>query len=233
MQQYRERCAQASGWVTSGDGWCNAYVNTASATTGSIVLNSNAWTAGTVSTAVNWIVRGNDWVAGAAPQRPRKWLEGQAKNHRGVFIRSHHLDRQFDGASHAEMLAMQLLRKMVGQDEFRRYLRHGHVHARAESGLVYQIGRLRTIQVWDRGVKIASLCVHLKREHNTPPTDEVVGKLLIVECDEPDIWQRSNVTWLTQQRHPIAAGKCSAGFIGAGAGQIYIGNQQQAAAVAL
>lgn len=166
-------------------------------------------TAGTFTVGNDWVIANNNWVYAdhLAVQQKRKWYEADEKNHRGVLIRSAHKERQFDGASQAEMLALQLLRGMVGQDEFRRYLKHGFIHARGESGLVYQIGRQASIHVWECGKKIASLCVHLRHEHKTPPTDEVVGKLLIVECDEPDIWQRANVTWLAERRHPVAAGK--------------------------
>lgn len=128
----------------------------------------------------------------------QKRLRPNVINHRGQPARSAERGRQFDNAQPEELVALQLLRRMVTPEEFRRYLRHGFVHVRGPSGLVYQVGRNQTIKVWDRNELIASLCVHL-RDRNIPPTDEVVAKMLIVECDEPDIWKRSNITWRTHR----------------------------------
>ena len=121
------------------------------------------------------------------------------KNHRNAFARSFNKDVQFSNASPAELIALQLLRQMVPHEEFRRYLRHGFIGVFGASGLHYQISRTYStrIVVRDRGERIASLCVHLKDAY-MPPTDEVVGKMLIVQCDEVDIWRRSNITWETQ-----------------------------------
>ncbi len=119
-------------------------------------------------------------------------------NHRGTPARLTARGRQFDRARPEEIVALQLLRKMVAPDVFRRYLRDGFVSVRGASGLVYQIDRVNLISVWDRGARVCTLCVHMR--DRLPPTDEVVAKMLIVECDEPDIWRRANVRWLTSRR---------------------------------
>lgn len=117
-------------------------------------------------------------------------------NHHGKPMRSFFKDAQFASANPSELVALQLLRQMVDADVFRKYLRHGFVTVRGPSGMVYQIGRdyHERVIVRNRGQKIASLCVHLK-DSKIPLTDAVVAKMLIVECDEPDIWKRANVTW--------------------------------------
>jgi len=185
-------------------------LNSAIMTTGTCAGITITGNTGIYTDTVNWNV-----IQGIA-----NWgtpIEEVPKNHCGVSIRSYHRDRQFDSVTAAEMLALQLLRKMVGQDEFRRYLKHGFILARGASGLAYQIDRRNRIVVWECGEKLASLCVHLKHDLKTPPTDEVVAKLLIVECDEADIWKRSNVSWFTDQRHEIAGDKALQ------TGGIYIG----------
>ena len=48
------------------------------------------------------------------------------------------------------------------------------------------------VKVLLHGEKIADLCVGLKNRYNMPPTDEVITRMIIVECDEPDIWVRAN-----------------------------------------
>lgn len=211
-------------FVPTNSGTTSGYVNyPATETSSSITFNNGCGvctTAGwTVATDRNTII-GNQWNFAGNIQTGgldvKHWEPVETpKNHCGVSIRSYHRDRQFDHVTPAEMLALQLLRKMVGQDEFRRYLKHGFILARGPSGLSYQIARRERIVVREYGNKLATLCVHLKYEHKTPPTDEVVAKLLMVECDEADLWQRSNVTWLTAQRHEIAGDKADqrGGFV--------------------
>jgi hypothetical protein len=203
----------------------NLWTNTGTLSSGSSITLNSAININGTGTSAGITITGNtsiytDTVNWNVIQGIAGWgtpIEEVPKNHCGVGIRSYHRDRQFDNVTPAEMLALQLLRKMVGQDEFRRYLKHGFILARGASGLSYQIDRRARIVVWECGEKLASLCVHLKHDLKTPPTDEVVAKLLIVECDEADIWKRSNVSWFTEQRHEIAGDKALQG------GGIYIG----------
>lgn len=207
---------------------------TGAVTINNCIITTDANTgAGAFTVGNGWILQAGangvyNWQYDAPPKAPGHF-ESPLKNHRGAYIRSNDNGRQFDGVSRPEMLALQLLRGMVSQEEFRRYLKHGHINVRGATGLVYQIkryapqvGRYDRIQVWERGQHIASLCVHLKHGLNTPPTDEVVGKLLMVEYDEADLWKRSNVTWHTQRRHEIAAEKGNSGLVNAQG--IYIAN---------
>lgn len=132
-------------------------------------------------------------------------------NHRGQTLRAEHKERLFDGASPEELVALRLLRTMVEPDAFKKYLKHGFVNVRGPSGLTYQIPRQGNIVVWDRGERIASLCIHLKDWRNKPPSDEVVAKMLIAELDEPDLYKRSNVSWYTQNRDRPALYKLGLG----------------------
>jgi hypothetical protein len=101
----------------------------------------------------------------------------------------------FANASPAELVALQLLRKMVKPDVFKHYLKYGFVVVRGPSGLEYQVQRKsHIIRVRDRGREIASLCVYVQ-DPKIPPTDDVVAKLIIIELDEQDIWKRANVGW--------------------------------------
>lgn len=134
---------------------------------------------------------------------PKLEEESPRTNHLGRPVRSARRGTQFSDADAPEMVALALLRKMVPQDDFRRYLRHGFVVVRGPSGLTYQIDRDRSarIRVRDRGEEVARLCVHVGASWaSIPPTDEVVAKMILVECDEPDIWKRSNVSWLVTNR---------------------------------
>lgn len=141
-------------------------------------------------------------------QKVVKHLAPFMRNHRGSLARSHNNDHQFANANANEILALQLLRKMVDAEGFKRYLRHGFVVAKGPSGLTYQIARNDNVRVVvrDGGEIVAHLCVHVR---DVPPTDTVVAKMLIVECDEPDIWKRANVSWNGVRRHAVAGAKAA------------------------
>ena len=133
------------------------------------------------------------WGTLGAPNPPTK---GELLRHRVKRqLAPAHIGRakpDFSGAQENELVALQLLRSMIGSDAFRRYLRDGFIMVEGKSGKRYQVGRRdHLIGVWDnRGQKLGSLCVYI-RDQKIPPTDEVVAKMLIIECDEPDIWRRA------------------------------------------
>jgi hypothetical protein len=93
-----------------------------------------------------------------------------------------------------EIVALQLLKSMLSPERWKKYLKYGFVDVLGKSGLIYQIIRGQThVRVFRQGEKIADLCVGLANRSAMPPTDEVITRMIIVECDEPDIWQRANV----------------------------------------
>lgn len=123
------------------------------------------------------------------------------RNHRGGTPRALSVD--FSKSSPSEITALQLLRQLVGKDEFRRYLKYGFVMVRGGSRLRYQIRRnTHTIDVWDdAGKRVASICVYL--DGNFPPTDETITRMLMAENDELSLWHRGNVSsaLLPNKRH--------------------------------
>jgi len=193
LEQQREE----NGWM----------INTNTCSGGSGGIYTNDWvTASTgcmTSQAINFVINtlsssgATGYTTGIKDRRP-KHFEPALKNHRGILIRSSDKAHLFSDISQQEILALQLLRKMVDGDSFRKYLRHGFVPVRGASGLIYQVDRINRIKVWERGELLAHLCVHLKG--NVPPTDEVVGKILIIEYNEADIWKRSNISWMVSNR---------------------------------
>ncbi|MHA2280075.1 MAG: hypothetical protein ACXAC5_04260 [Promethearchaeota archaeon] len=84
---------------------------------------------------------------------------------------------------------------MVDAEVFKKYLKYGFVTVQGPSGLTYQIQRRsHMVKVWRMGKLLCELCVYLE-DSSIPPTDEVVAKMLICECDEIDIWKRANIRW--------------------------------------
>ena len=139
----------------------------------------------TTSNIVNFFPPGQ-WVFDPR-QRLRRRVQFPHRNARG--------NADWRNVPANEILALQLLRKMVSQEVFRKYLKYGFVTVQGPSGLTYQIQRKsHIVKVWDQGKVLCTLCVYLK-DKTIPPTDEVVAKMIIAECDEADIWKRANVSW--------------------------------------
>ena len=146
---------------------------------------------------VKW--NGNVWVPDKKQQLKDKiyrQMNPPVLNHLGELARGAKVS--FKNAKENEIIALQLLRQMTTPEVFRKYLRQGFVTVVGTSGLTYVIKRSnKLIDVWDFNTKIATLCVHAP--NHIPPTDGVVAKMLICECDEPDIWKRANVAWKVRE----------------------------------
>lgn len=135
----------------------------------------------------NLVYHGTTWGE-VKPTRSRGRTLAR-RNHRGMAPRAVRVD--FSTATPAELTALQLLRGLVGQDEFRRYLKYGFIMVRGASGLRYQIERGRhVINVWNERGRVHGICVYLAG--NYPPTDDTITRMLMAERDELELWRRGN-----------------------------------------
>lgn len=84
-----------------------------------------------------------------------------------------------------EIRARETLRRVLGEEKFKRFLKHGFVSVRAKSGLVYQIfpGHDMT-NVYRDGQRTERLCVVLSGSF--PPTDSLIMRYLLILNDERD-----------------------------------------------
>lgn len=84
-----------------------------------------------------------------------------------------------------EEAARQTLRRVIGDRKYRRFLSHGHITVRGQSGLVYQIFPGHGItRVYKDGVQTERLCVVMKGDF--PPTDSLIMRFLLILNDEAD-----------------------------------------------
>jgi hypothetical protein len=84
-----------------------------------------------------------------------------------------------------ETRARETLKRVLGDDKFKRFLKHGFVSVRAKSGLVYQIFPAHGItNVYRDGEHIERLCVVLRGSF--PPTDSLIMRYLLILNDERD-----------------------------------------------
>lgn len=91
-----------------------------------------------------------------------------------------------------EIRARETLRRVLGEDKFRDFVRRGSVSVRAKSGLVYQIFPAHDFtKVYDRGKLIERLCVVL--QGGFPPTDSLIMRYLMILNNEKQFRSYANV----------------------------------------
>jgi len=80
----------------------------------------------------------------------------------------------------SEARAREALLELIGDQRFRRYLKHGFISIRGKSGRVYQVfpGHKMT-KVWENGKHIEDLCVMLVYS-SLPPSDSVIMRMLMI-----------------------------------------------------
>lgn len=100
----------------------------------------------------------------------------------------------FTQVSQPEIVALQLLKRMLSFEGWRRYLRYGFIVVASNvTGLDYQVFRGGGhIKVYRRGKPVAELCIHIS-DRKTPPTDRVIAKKIMLEASELEVWLKSNI----------------------------------------
>ena len=144
------------------------------------------------STNVDTLYGTGTWHQWSQPS-PRERKQAQIKKQLRAAAHLRGNPSFVDSLNPAEVKALQLLKSLVDAENFRKYLKYGFVTVEGMSGLLYNIYRRRNTIVFEDNVQVASLCVHLRG--NQPPTDEVIAKVLMCECDEAAIWKQSNHTF--------------------------------------
>jgi len=93
-----------------------------------------------------------------------------------------------------EVLALETLREMVTEEDFRRYLKYGFVAVSGRSGDVYQVFRDKShTKVWRQGKVIEEICIRLTSGWGTPRTDDVVAFVAMIRADEESFKKAGNV----------------------------------------
>ena len=93
-----------------------------------------------------------------------------------------------------EMVALETLREMVSESEFRKYVKDGFILVRGDSGRVYQVFRNRHHSiVWYRGKVVEEVCVRIRSDLNVPPTDNVIAFKVMIEANEEEFRNQGNV----------------------------------------
>lgn len=204
---------QPTGWVTLYDTSISSGTTTSG--TDAITLpfqqfDSNTITIGTTSSIGNITVpSGSSFYIANVDTNDETWDEkvwrreqrrrqirkqitgGEPRNHHGALARANHNPADFTHVTQPEMVALQMMKSMLNEEEWKRYLKYGFVVVHGKSGLYYQVVRNQDhVRVYRQGKKIAELCIYVP---GVPPTDQVVAKKVMLECSEMDVWHKANI----------------------------------------
>jgi hypothetical protein len=92
-----------------------------------------------------------------------------------------------------EWAAIETLREMISESDYRKYIKHGFILIRGASGKVYQIYRKNQhIKVWQGGAVVEELCVSIA-DYRIPLTDRVIALKTMIEISEDEVRRISNV----------------------------------------
>lgn len=116
----------------------------------------------------------------------------------GHYFQGHIIVRKTRGelvhnVSQNEMTAIDTLREMISEREYRRYINYGFILVQGKSGATYQVFRNKShTKVWKGGKLIEEVCVRLK-DFRLPPTDNVIAFKTMIEIDEAEFKKAGNV----------------------------------------
>jgi hypothetical protein len=87
------------------------------------------------------------------------------------------------GASPEEQIALETLRELISESDYRKYIKHGFLMVRGSDGDMYQVYRERShTKVWRDGKVIEEICVRIK-DGNVPPTDNVIAFRTLIQIN--------------------------------------------------
>lgn len=92
-----------------------------------------------------------------------------------------------------EQCAIETLREMITEVEFRKYMKYGFVLVKGKSGKQYQIFRNQShTKVWYNGMLVEEVCVRIK-DSKIPLTDNLIAFKTLIETNEEEFRKLGNV----------------------------------------
>jgi len=92
-----------------------------------------------------------------------------------------------------EWTAIETLREMISESNFRKYLKYGFILVKGQSGRIYQVFRKRAhTKVWVSGSVVEEICAYIP-DKSIPDTDKVIAFKTIIEASEEEFKKLGNV----------------------------------------
>jgi len=124
----------------------------------------------------------------------------EARQGPAVHIRP---SRYYNPADEREIRARETLRRVIGERNYRYFLKTGCVNVRGgKSGMMYRIYKGHMVDAYKDGVLVERLCVYLKGDF--PPADEIITKFLMVINNEDQFRAIANISRGSGRRQPAA-----------------------------
>jgi hypothetical protein len=120
-------------------------------------------------------------------------LKERLKSNLIINVRSRGAPTQYSGEAEPERKALETLREIITEAEFRKYLRYGFILVKGRSGRVYQVFKNKShCQVWLNGKVVEEICVRIKNKE-IPLTDNIIAFKTIIETSEEGFKKMGNV----------------------------------------
>lgn len=120
-------------------------------------------------------------------------LKEKLRHNLSINIKSRSNSQMYPGENEPERKALETLREIVTELEFRKYLRYGFVLVKGKSGATYQIFCNQShCRVWLNGRMIEEICIRIKDEL-IPKTDKIIALKTIIETSEEEFKKLGNV----------------------------------------
>lgn len=108
-----------------------------------------------------------------------------------IFVKTRALP--FKDMTADECRAVETLREMISESDYRKYIKYGFILVTGKSGLIYQVSRHSNhTKVWKNGEKIEEICVRIT-DPKIPPTDNVIARKVLIEESEDAFRKWGNV----------------------------------------
>ena len=134
----------------------------------------------------------DSWGNWGIPVSKKDQFQQKIRSNLVIQIKSR-VDLDSKVVSPAELRAMETLREIISESDFRKYLRYGFVLIKGQSGSVYQIFKNRShTKVWRDGKIVEEICVRIK-DQSIPPTDNIMAFKTIIETNEEEFKKLGNV----------------------------------------
>lgn len=93
-----------------------------------------------------------------------------------------------------EAVAIETLREMISEEEFKRFIARGFITVQGRSGKTYQIFRNNWhTKVWVGGKLVEEICVRISGSVKAPATDNLIAFKAMIEADEEEFRKIGNV----------------------------------------
>lgn len=200
LRKYDATTATATTWDRysvryEGNTTTNSYI------TNSYITNNLTWDTSNDYTR---------WCVSAVPIVPGDRIRQMIRDRMGPAIHRSRTSLSI-AMDVREERARQTLRRIIGEQAFRKFIRDGFITVVPKSGLTYRIYPGHGVtEVYDKGIMVDRLCVVLKG--NFPPTDSILMRYLLILNDEGEfskyaikhtVWDRKPTKLVLPDQAPL------------------------------